>query len=151
MARLARIARKGERPGLALPDAQVAWHEATFRVGRYVGAPHSHITPSKAHVSLNGEYAYDVRILSPEDDLAIQDIQAQVAVLQRRISAILDKRFQTWKPVTPADCEKVYPGQSKADAMKQLRRIPAPTKTELEGDAMFLQAVGSLNFGRKEA
>ena len=122
MARLARKTRKGEGPGLALPDAQVAWHEATFRVVRYLGAKRSHIIPSKAYVSLDGVYTYDVRIISPEDEGAIKDLQDQVAVLQQRLRDLLEERFLTWTPVSRAACEKVYPGQSKADAMKQLRQ-----------------------------
>ena len=52
-------------------------------------------------------------------------------MLQRRIRAILDERFQTWKPVTPADCEKVYPAGEGPIASKLRAAIAKVEKVEL--------------------
>lgn len=105
--------------------ARFTWHEEAHVVHHSFG-PDPWIERVRASVSRNRHRPYDVRVIDDADDLARLDVlERAIQALRNQRADLIAQRFAAWRPIGPADCGRVIPGQSLADAQAEVAALTA--------------------------
>ena len=109
-------------------DGELEYHEecwgATRSMGERYWKPHK-MNPAgvvPARLSMWPQEVYDVRIVSPEDEIVIRDYDQQIAKLQSERLAFVKDRFKAWQIPTKDDCVKIHQGKSQEEAQTDATR-----------------------------
>jgi hypothetical protein len=114
--------RKTDTPRLAADDNEPIYHEATWWGSMPLFSKRWEYTHRKAGIEIGDTMtAYDVRVVSAEDEQHIREFDEEIRELQRQKHEFIRERFLVWEPITKASCVKVVAGRSKSEAMALVR------------------------------